>query len=98
MPQFLMNARDKAGSLSVRMDNRPAHLEWAKLHADKVLMAGPVFADDGETFVGSAFVVEFESLQAAKDWFAEDPYAKAGLFETVEIKPFSWVLGKAKPA
>ncbi len=93
MAQFLINARDKAGALDVRMANRPNHLEWAKANSDRVLMAGPVFADDEETFAGSTFVVVFDTLDEAKAWAAEDPYAKAGLFETVEIRPFRWLLG-----
>ena len=97
MAQFLINARDKAGALDVRMANRPDHLEWAKAHADRILMAGPVFADDGETFAGSTFVVVFDTLNEAKAWAAEDPYAKAGLFETVEIRPFRWLLGGGRP-
>ena len=70
MPLFLLNARDKPGALDVRMSNRPAHLDWAKAHADRILMAGPVFADDGETFAGSTFVVEFDSLRSSflKEW------------------------------
>ena len=42
-------------------------------------MAGPVLSDDGETMIGSTFVIEFDSLDEAKAWAAEDPYAKAGL-------------------
>ncbi|WP_300377766.1 YciI family protein [Henriciella sp.] len=97
MPLFLINARDKAGSRDVRMDNRPAHLEWAGQYADRIHMAGPVFAEDGETFAGSTFVIEFDSLEEVRDWAAEDPYAKAGLFDRVEIVPFKWLLGKGKP-
>ncbi|RIJ18030.1 YciI family protein [Henriciella mobilis] len=98
MPLFLLNARDKPGALDVRMSNRPAHLDWAKAHADRILMAGPVFADDGETFAGSTFVVEFDSLRDAEAWAAQDPYAKAGLFASVEIMPFKWLLGEGKPS
>ncbi|MEM5515852.1 YciI family protein [Henriciella sp. AS95] len=97
MPQFLINARDKAGALELRMANRPAHLEWLKAHAEKILMVGPVFADDGETFAGSALVVEFETLHEAENWAARDPYAQAGLFQSVEIMPFKWVMGSGKP-
>ena len=97
MPLFLLNARDKPGALDVRMSNRPAHLDWAKAHADRILMAGPVFADDGETFAGSTFVVEFPTLADAKAWAADDPYAKASLFDAVEIRPFRWLLGGGKP-
>lgn len=98
MPLFIINARDKAGALEIRMANRPAHLDWAGSAADKIRMAGPVFANDGETFAGSTFIIEMESLDAVKTWASDDPYAKAGLFETVEIKPFAWLLGDGKPA
>ena len=93
MPLFIFNARDKAGALDIRMANRPAHLEWAKGFADKIRMGGPVFAEDGETFAGSVFVMEMESLAEMEAWAAADPYAKAGLFETVEIKHFAWLIG-----
>lgn len=96
MPQFLINARDKAGSLDLRMANRPEHLKWAQDHSHMILMAGPVFADDGTTFAGSTFVIECDSLRDAEKWAAEDPYAKAGLFGSVEIVPFRWLLGDGK--
>ncbi|MEM9667941.1 MAG: YciI family protein [Pseudomonadota bacterium] len=96
MATFLINARDKADALELRMANRPEHLDWARASAEHILMAGPVFADDGKTFAGSVFVVEMENLEAVRNWAKEDPYARAGLFETVEIRPFSWVLGEGK--
>ena len=96
MPLYLVNARDKPDALALRMDNRPAHLEWAKSYADRIWMAGPVLADDGETFAGSTFVIEFDSLEEARSWAAQDPYARAGLFATVEIMPFKWLLGEGK--
>ncbi|MEM6410979.1 MAG: YciI family protein [Pseudomonadota bacterium] len=96
MPTFIVNARDKENSLDLRLSNRPDHLDWAKRFEDIILMAGPVFAEDGETFAGSVFVLEMDTLEAVRAWAAEDPYAKAGLFETVEIRPFSWVLGRGR--
>lgn len=93
MPLFILNARDKANALDVRMANRPAHLEWAGQFSDMIWMAGPVFAADGVTFAGSVFVVDMNSISDVKAWAAEDPYAKAGLFETVEIKHFAWLVG-----
>ncbi len=96
MPLFIVNARDKADALPLRMANRPDHLAWAAGFADKIRMAGPVFADDGETFAGSVFVMDMDTLQDVRDWAAEDPYAKAGVFETVEIRPFTWAIGDGK--
>lgn len=93
MPLFLINARDKAGATDLRLANRQAHLEWAGGFADKIAMAGPVLSDDGETMAGSTFVIEFDSIDEAKNWATEDPYAKAGLFDRTEIIPFIWLIG-----
>lgn len=93
MPLFLVNARDKVGSVDTRLATREAHLNWASGYSDQIAMAGPVLSEDGETMIGSTFVIELESLDAAKAWAADDPYAKAGLFERTEIIPFKWLIG-----
>lgn len=93
MPLFLINARDKEGSLKVRLANRAAHLDWAKDYMTKIAMGGPVLSEDGETMIGSSFVIEFDTIADAKAWAAEDPYAKAGLFDRTEIIPFKWLIG-----
>lgn len=93
MPLFLVNARDKANSLDLRLANREAHLAWAADFSDRIAMAGPVLLEDGATMAGSTFVIEFDSLSDAQAWAAEDPYAKAGLFEHTEIIAFKWLIG-----
>ena len=98
MPLFLINARDKIDSLNLRLANRTAHLAWAAEYTSQIAMAGPVFLDDGETMAGSTFVISFDSLNDAMAWAANDPYARAGLFERVEIVPFKWSIGTGKPA
>ena len=93
MPLFLINARDKANSSELRLATRQAHLEFAKEASHKIAMAGPVLSEDGETMCGSTFVIEFETMAEAQAWAADDPYAKAGLFERTEIIPFMWLIG-----
>jgi uncharacterized protein len=55
-------------------------------------MAGP-FLDEGGQMTGSLIVLEVEGLAAAKDWAAADPYAKAGLFDSVAITEWKKVIG-----
>lgn len=93
MPLFLVNARDKPGVSELRLANRQSHLEWAGGFSHKIAMAGPVLSDDGETMIGSTFVIAFDSLSEAQAWAAEDPYAKAGVFDRTEIIPFLWLIG-----
>jgi uncharacterized protein YciI len=89
---FAFVCKDKPGHLNVRMETRPAHLEHLnKLNAEGTLeMAGPFLDADGKPN-GSLVVVNAESAEAAKAIADADPYTKAGLFESVEIKPFNWV-------
>lgn len=90
---FIVHAIDKADHLDVRMANRPAHLEWVESFKDKIRVAGPLLSDDGETLAGSCFIIEGESVAALEIHFANDPYVKAELFETISIKPFKPLLG-----
>ncbi|MFN0265073.1 YciI family protein [Tepidamorphus sp. 3E244] len=90
---FAAICRDKPDSLEIRMNARPAHLEHLKTHADSVRLAGPLLADDGETPCGSLLVIEAEDVIEARKILDADPYADAGLFETIELSPWKWVVG-----
>jgi len=43
-------------------------------------------------------VIEAENRQAAENWAAADPYAIAGLFDSVEIYPWSHSFGSLPKA
>lgn len=88
---FVIFCQDKPGSQQVRLDNRPAHVEYLKEHADKIVAAGPILTDDGEGMIGSTLIMEFEDRLDAKAWAANDPYARAGLFASVDIRPWKKV-------
>ena len=94
---FALICKDKPGALQVRMDTRPDHLAFLEgLNADKKLaFAGP-FLDAGGKPDGSLVVVEAPDRAAAEALAASDPYAKAGLFDHVEVRQWSW--GFNKPA
>ena len=51
----------------------------------------PMLFADGQTSNGSLIVIEATSLRAAEAIAAEDPYGKAGLFASVDIRPWLWV-------
>lgn len=76
-------AHDKADALDVRMENRPAHVEYLK-STDHVHLAGPLMDADGG-MCGSMIVLDVPDMAAAQAWAAHDPYAKAGLFESVTL-------------
>lgn len=84
---------DKPDHLSMRMDNRPAHVEHLKAQGDKLIFAGPTLADDHETMNGSLIVLDVQDKAEAEAFCAADPYAQAGLFESVVVRPWKKVLG-----
>ncbi|MGO7214612.1 YciI-like protein [Rhizobium ruizarguesonis] len=92
---FALLCKDKPGHLNVRMDTRPTHIEHLnKLNAEGTLkIAGPFLDDEGKP-CGSLIIVEAESKEAARALADTDPYAKAGLFESVDVKAYNWVFNK----
>jgi len=82
---------DKPGALQVRLDNRPAHLEFLNGLGDALKGAGPFLDDDGN-MTGSMLLIEAANRDEALAISQEDPYAKADLFESVEIRPWKWAL------
>lgn len=89
---FALLCTDKPEHLSLRMETRPAHVEWLNgLNARGTLkIAGPFLDPDGKP-CGSLVIIKAENQAEAEALAAEDPYAKAGLFERVDIKPYNWV-------
>ena len=88
---FVISCKDKADHMSVRMENRPAHVEYLKAHAGKIVAAGPTLGDAPDVMNGSVLIMEFDNLADAQDWAANDPYAIAGLFESSSISPWKKV-------
>ncbi|MGN6550459.1 MAG: YciI-like protein [Pararhizobium sp.] len=90
---YTLLCKDKPGSLKIRMDTRPAHLEHLDdLNGKGTLkMAGPFLDGDGNAN-GSLLIVDADDAAAARRLAEADPYAKAGLFETIDVRPFRWTI------
>lgn len=89
---YAILCQDRPGASEIRSANRAAHLAYLESFGDKVFCAGPTLTEDGAGMTGSLLVVEFEDRAAAERFCADDPYAKAGLFEQVTIRPWRRVL------
>lgn len=84
-------ARDKPDMLQTRLDNREAHLAYVA-DSGVVELAGPFLDDDG-SMCGSLLILALDSMADAKNWAANDPYAKAGLFADVTLREWKKVIG-----
>ena len=96
---YAIEGRDAAGVLDRRMAARAAHLARLQALRDegRLLVAGPCLAVDAEDpgpagFPGSIVIARFDSLEDARAWADADPYVGAGVYASVEVRPFRKVL------
>ena len=92
MPLFVLHCVDKPGSLEVRMGAREAHLAYVRERLDVVKLGGPFFDANGD-MAGSLLILDVPDQAAAEAFTRNDPYALAGLFERVEVRPFRASIG-----
>ena len=83
-------ARDKPGALEIRKANRDAHLAYIEA-TGVVAQAGPLI-ENGD-MAGSLVILDVADMAAAEAWAEADPYAKAGLFASVELIEWKKVIG-----
>ncbi|MGM0552645.1 MAG: YciI family protein [Pseudomonadota bacterium] len=95
---YMIQGDDAPESLDARLAARPEHLARLQgLHdAGRLLLAGPCPAIDSPDpgpagFSGSLIVAEFPSLEAARAWADADPYVAAGVYASVDVRPFKQV-------
>ncbi|WP_246669023.1 YciI family protein [Ancylobacter sp. TS-1] len=89
--QFVLTAHDRPGALPLRLETRPAHLDYLRAIAGSLVFAGPMLDEEGKP-CGSVMVYEAEDRAAAEKLMAEDPYSKAGLFAKTELMGYRVVV------
>jgi uncharacterized protein len=89
---YTLICTDKPNGLAIRKAYRPDHLAYLEDLGDTLVFAGPFTEEDGQTMNGSLIVVDADSLRDARAIADGDPFAKAGLFESVDIRPWLWTI------
>jgi len=93
---FFIYSKDKPDSFELRKANRAEHLEYLKKFESHFIAVGPTTTDDGAVMDGSVLLMEFPERAAAENFRDNDPYAKAGLFESSIIKAWIQVYPKSQ--
>jgi uncharacterized protein YciI len=88
---FALICTDKPNSVDLRMSVRPDHLAYLESLGSALKAAGPFTDDDGKP-AGSLVIIEAADKEEAKAMAGNDPYAKAGLFAAVDIRPWKWLI------
>lgn len=95
---YAIIGHDVTDSLERRLAARAAHrarLEQLQQEG-KLILAGPFPAIDSMEpgpagYQGSLIVAEFQDLAQAQAWAQADPYLVAGVYSSIEVKPFRQV-------
>ncbi len=98
---FVIHAVDKRGGISTRAKFYRAHrihLDQAEQHDVDVITAGTLVADDGETPVGSIFVIDAKNRAAVDAFTRSDPYHVNKVWETVQIHGYNKKRGTPIPS
>lgn len=82
---YVIQTVDKPDSAEVRANARPAHLEYLTANKHLLLAAGAVVNDDGTGGHGGVLIVDTDDRAAAERFINEDPFTKAGLFQSVTV-------------
>ncbi len=92
MSLFCIIGRDADGSAEKRdiyMDDHVKHLTMLN-QQKKLFAAGPLMisAEENSPACGSLLIVDFENIEAVKQWFYKDPYYTSGVYKTTEVIPY----------
>ena len=94
MPLFVVSYIDKPNSLPLRMQTRQAHLAYAhdENNPSKVKIGGPYLDEKGD-MCGSLIILEAPDKATALKFTENDPYVKAGLFSSIDVRPYRLTVG-----
>lgn len=88
---FIIHALDRADALPTRLENYDAHkafLSDTSPFGVKIVMSGPLVADDGKAMIGSFFLVEAPGRTEVEAFHRADPFFAAKIWKSVSITGF----------
>ncbi len=89
---FMIHNINAPDALARRPQLEQAHWDYLRALQHRMITAGPYFSSDGETRIGSIFIVDFPNAAVAKEWIDEEPFTKAGLYQryTIHVYDHRW--------
>ncbi|MDE0595903.1 MAG: YciI family protein [Akkermansiaceae bacterium] len=82
---FAIITTDKPGCEQVRVEHQTAHKKYLDDNKHRLLAAGAMLRDDAVTAHGGILLVDTDNREEAEEFVRNDPFSKAGLFESLMI-------------
>lgn len=82
---FLVIAKDKHGHETVRDQLRPKRLRWLEDNKKGLVAAGGMTDDQNQHVHGGLMIVDMADRGKAEAFANDDPFTKAGLYDTLEV-------------
>jgi uncharacterized protein YciI len=85
---YIIHCLDRPGLLQTRLATYDKHKAYLAQASIRIVISGPLVADDGETMIGSCFLVQAGSKDDVLAFHNADPFKAAGVWGQVHIAPF----------
>jgi uncharacterized protein YciI len=85
---FVVHCLDHADAGATRLAHYEAHRAYLKSPPVKMIISGPLVAEDHATMIGSFFLIEADSVDEVAAFSQADPFSVAGVWKTVQIHAF----------
>jgi len=87
---------DAPGTATLRQQHREAHLRFMQelKDAGKVKIGGPFLSEDGKQRLGGMYILDVPSIEDAIHIANQDPFVKAGLYPSTQVRPWIWQTGR----
>jgi uncharacterized protein len=92
MAHYIVHCLDAPDALPRRLEHYEAHKAYLATAPEsiplRILVSGPLVSDDGETMIGSLFLIEADTKAEVETFNAGDPFRKAQVWASINIHRF----------
>jgi uncharacterized protein YciI len=88
---------DRPDAAELRRRTRPEHIRYMMRALERAAFGGPLIDEASGASIGSVYAIDFPDRAAAEAFLAEEPYYKAGLFQSVELRPWRQMAPEREP-
>lgn len=88
---FAVICHDKPNQGAARDAHREAHMAYIKGFAAKIVSGGTLRDEANTASIGAILVIDVPDRASAEAFIANDPFAKAGIYESAVVRPYKKV-------